>query len=136
MAHFAELDENNKVVQVILVDDFIVDNNEQKGIDFLFEHYGHKNWVQTWKDNGLNNPRKFFAGIGYFYDKNRDAFIGPKPEGFDSWTINDTTCAWDAPIPKPEVEGKVFYWNEADKSWIEETRNVPIYYINENEVDA
>lgn len=133
MAHFAELDENNKVVQVIVVDELTA-SDEQKAIDFLFDHYGHKNWVQTWKGNGLENPRKFFAGIGYTYDKDRDAFIAPKPEGFDSWIFNEVTCAWEAPVPKPDIKEKVFYWSEPEQSWIEETRIVLAYYINEDGV--
>lgn len=132
MAYFAELDENNIVKQVILVDDIIVDNNEQNGIDFLFEHYGHKNWKQTWDKNGLDNPRKFYAGVGYVYNNQKNAFISPKPEGLDSWTLNEITCAWEAPTPKPNVEGKIFYWDESKLSWIEDTRTYPAYYIDEN----
>jgi hypothetical protein len=132
MAYFAELDENNIVKQVIVVDDVIVDNNEQNGIDFLFEHYGHKNWVQAWIEKGLENPRKFYAGIGYTYDSSRDAFIAPKPEGLTSWSLDETTCAWQAPTPKPEIEGKLFYWDEATLSWVEDTKMFPAYYIDEN----
>jgi hypothetical protein len=99
MAHFAELDENNKVLQVIVVhnNELLVDGkeDEQKGIDFCVDLLGGK-WVQT----SFNATfRKNYAGIGYVYDEIRDAFIAPKP--FDSWTLNEETCQWEEPIPEP-----------------------------------
>jgi hypothetical protein len=94
MAHFAELDENNVVINVIVVhNNELLDENgnesEQKGIDFCVAHYGG-NWVQT-SYNG--NFRKNYASIGMFYDPMRDAFIAPKPDEF--WILNEETCQWE-----------------------------------------
>ena len=129
MAIFAELDETNKVVQVIMVDDSVVVNSKQGGIDFLVEHYGHNRWKQTW-DNGAG-PTKNYAGIGYIYDSTRDAFISDK--FFNSFVLNEDTCKWEAPVPKPTDEGKLFYWDESTLSWVEETRMSPIYVIEDGE---
>ena len=130
MAIFDELDETNIVVQVIMVDDSAVVNSEQGGIDFLVELYGHNRWKQTW-DNGLG-PTKNYAGIGYIYDSTRDAFIADKP--FNSFVLNEDTCIWEAPVPKPTDETKLFYWNEDILSWVEETRMSPIYVIENGEI--
>ena len=127
MAIFAELDENNKVIQVIVVSDTVVANGEQDGIDFLVEHYGHNRWKQTW-DNGLGLTKNY-AGIGYTYDPIKDAFISNKP--FDSFILNEDTCMWEAPIAKPSDKTKIFYWDEDTLSWIEENR---FNYKIENEV--
>lgn len=93
MAHFAELDENNLVKQVIVVhNNELLDNgveSEAKGIAFCQSLFGG-NWKQT-SYNG--NIRKNYAGIGYTYDEERDAFIPPKPEG--DWVLNEDTCQWE-----------------------------------------
>jgi hypothetical protein len=123
MAYFAELDENNIVKQVIVVDDNLVDNNEQNGINFLTEHYGHSSWKQTWKENLIDNPRKFYAGSGYTYDSIKNAFIAPRPDGLFSWRLNEITCEWEAPIAKPN-DSKKYYWNEESLCWIEDNRFV------------
>ena len=81
-------------------------------------------WLQTsYNTHGGQHPegrplRKNFAGIGYTYDRTRDAFIPPKP--FASWTLNEDTCLWDAPVSYP-ADGKVYRWDEATTSWVEET---------------
>jgi len=116
MAHFAELDDNNIVKQVIVVaNEELLDNeveSEAKGIAFCQTLLGG-NWKQT-SYNG--NIRKNYAGIGYTYDANRDAFIAPKP--FESWVLNEDTCRWDAPIPYP-TDGKPYHWDEDSLSWVE-----------------
>jgi hypothetical protein len=93
MAHFAQLDENNVVTQVIVVhnNELLVDGLEQesKGVAFCQNLLGGI-WVQT-SYNG--NLRKNFAGIGYTYDAQRDAFIEPKPEG-EGWLLDEATCIW------------------------------------------
>lgn len=94
MAHFAELDENDLVNRVIVVhnNELLNDDGEeveQLGIDFCVANFGG-NWIQT-SYNG--NFRKNFAGIGYNYDKERDAFISPKPLG--NWLLNEDTCRWE-----------------------------------------
>lgn len=58
--------------------------------------------------------RKNYAGIGYTYDREKDAFIAPKP--FPSWVLNDETCLWDAPVPYPEDE-QLYFWNEDEQNW-------------------
>lgn len=81
-------------------------------------------WVQTsYNTHGGVHPngtplRKNYAGIGYTYDKERDAFIPPKP--FASWILNEDTCLWDAPIPYPD-DGKFYRWDEASLNWVEVT---------------
>lgn len=117
MAHFAEIDENNIVKQVIVVNNNELLNNgvesEAKGIEFCQTLLGGR-WIQTSYNGSI---RKNFAAIGYTYDATRDAFIAPKP--FNSWTLDEDTCRWQAPTPKPTVEGKFYYWSEDDLSWRE-----------------
>ena len=110
MSHFAELDENNVVLRVLVGDN----NMPNEGYDWFVENLGGR-WVQT-SYNG--NIRKNFAGIGYTYDEERDAFIPPKP--FESWTLNETTCRWQAPVPYPQ-DGRVYTWDEDSLPWIEVT---------------
>lgn len=117
MAHFAKLDENNVVLEVLAVhnNELLQDGveSEAKGIQFLVDWSGgYTNWKQT-SYNG--NIRKNYAGIGYTYDLTRDAFIPPQP--FPSWTLNETTCLWDAPTPYP-TDGQFYQWDEATTSWV------------------
>jgi hypothetical protein len=108
MAHFAELDENNIVTQVLVTDnDF-----PNEGYDWLVETFGGT-WVQTSYNATI---RKNFAGIGFSYDEARDAFIPPKP--FESWLLNEETCNWEAPKPYPTDE-KPYNWDEESQEWIE-----------------
>ena len=117
MAHFAEIDSNNVVKQIIVVNnEELLDNgieSEVKGIAFCQLLFGGE-WVQT-SYNG--NIRKNYAGVGYTYDFALDAFIAPKP--FNSWVLDEATCQWQAPTPQPIVEGKRYYWSEDDLSWRE-----------------
>lgn len=116
MAHFAELDENNIVKQVIVVhNNELLDNgieSEIKGIQFCQSLFGGR-WVQT-SYNG--NIRKNYAGIGFTYDEIRDAFIEPKP--FESWILNESTCKWESPVPYP-VDEKNYIWDESILNWKE-----------------
>ena len=118
MAHFAKLDENNLVVQVIVVhnNELLIDGveSEVKGIEFCQTLIGG-NWIQT-SYNGT--MRKNYAGIGYTYDATRDAFIPPKP--FASWLLNETFCNWEAPTPMP-TDDKMYRWDEPTLSWVEVT---------------
>jgi len=111
MAHFAKLNSENVVDQVL-----VVHNNdapdEATGIAFLNSLFGDATWVQT-SYNG--NIRKNYAGIGYVYDSQRDAFIPPQP--FPSWTLVEETCQWSAPTPMP-VNG-MLTWDEPTLSWVE-----------------
>lgn len=118
MAHFAEIDENNIVVRVLVVDDL----HEDRGQEFLAEDLGFGGrWIKTSYNtlggqhkNGGTPLRKNYAGIGYTYDEQRDAFIPPKD--FPSWILNEDTCWWECPIPYPQ-DGNTYFWNEENQSW-------------------
>lgn len=119
MAHFAEIDSNNTVLRVIVVhNNDCLDGNgqesEAKGAEFCNSLLGGT-WVQT-SYNG--NIRKNYAGTGYTYDSQRDAFIPPKP--YASWVLEEATCLWNPPVAIPE-DGKRYTWDEATTSWIEVT---------------
>jgi hypothetical protein len=121
MAHFAQLDNDNKVLQVIVVNNTeLVDENgveqEQKGIDFCKSLLGaDTNWVQTSYNKSF---RVNFAGIGSTYNKEKDVFIPVKH--YPSWVLNETTYIWEAPISAPN-DGKAYMWNEVTQSWDEVT---------------
>jgi hypothetical protein len=111
MAHWAEIDNDNLVLRVLVGDNN--DPNGDEGHQWLLDNLGGT-WVKT-SYNG--NIRKNFAGIGFTYDEARDAFIPPKPENFPSWIINETTCLWVPPIPYP-TDGKIYAWNENEVAWV------------------
>jgi hypothetical protein len=116
MASFAKIGLNNKVIEVNSVhNDVLKDSNgveqEAIGIDFLTKLTG---WA-IWKQTSYNaNFRKNFAGIGYTYDEDRDAFIPKKT--YNSWILNENTCQWEAPVAKPN-DGKRYNWNETNLTW-------------------
>ena len=122
MAHFAKLDENNLVLEVIVVADSDAPT-EAKGQTFLQNLY--KNTI-TYKQTSYNTIagehklggtpfRKNYAGVGYTYDASKDAFIPPKP--WNSWTLNEDTCQWEAPVAYPD-DGKGYIWKEDSKTWV------------------
>jgi hypothetical protein len=117
MAHFAKLGVGNIVEQVIVVHNSVItDENgieqEKLGVDFINKLY---NTRDVWKQTSYNNNiRKNYAGIGYHYDQQRDAFIPPKP--YNSWILNEDTCQWQSPIPYPS-DDKSYSWNEQNKTW-------------------
>jgi hypothetical protein len=119
MAHFAKLDDNNVVLAVHVVNNDVITidgvESEQAGIDFLISLYDHTNWKQTSYNGSM---RKNYAGIGMTYDTSRDAFITPQP--FGSWTLNEDTCRWEAPVTYP-TDGKIYGWFEPNQQWIEVT---------------
>lgn len=114
MAHFAELDENNVVLRVIVVHnndclDESGNESEVVGIAFCQSLFGG-----NWKQTSYNaNFRKNYAGVGFTYDSVRDAFI--RPQTFPSWTL-DENCNWQPPLPMPD-DGKMYYWDEPTVSW-------------------
>jgi hypothetical protein len=123
MAHFAQLDENNVVTQVIVVanKDTADANGVEKesiGIAFCERLFGG-----TWKQTSYNgNMRKNYAGIGYTYNADIDAFVPPKP--YNSWVLDEETAQWEAPVAMPEDAGtgeppKSYTWNEETTSWDE-----------------
>ena len=117
MAHFARLDENNIVQQVVVVHNNVA-TTEQAGVDFLNNLYKtNDNWKQTSYNThggehllGGTPFRKNYAGKGMTYDAAKDAFIPIQPHA--SWILNETTCDWEGPIAKPD-DGKRYEWNEA-----------------------
>ena len=112
MAHYAFLDENNIVTEVITG----IDETE------LIEGLDTETWYgnfrgQVCKRTSYNgNIRKNYAGIGFTYDAARDAFIAPKP--FNSWTLDEATCKWQAPTPYPNDDA-LYTWDEDTTSWVE-----------------
>lgn len=118
MAHFAELNENNEVLQVVVVHNAeLTDENgqesEQKGIDFCTNLFGGR-WIQT---SYNATKRKNFAGIGFIYDSVNDWFQAPQP--FNSWTL-DENAQWQPPVVYPTDE-KLYTWDEKTLSWVEVT---------------
>ena len=126
MASFAKIGLNNKVIEVqSVVNEVLHDSNgveqENIGIDFLTKITGWAIWKQTSYNTqagvhklGGTPLRKNFAGIGYTYDEDRDAFIHKKP--YNSWILNEQTCQWEAPVAKPN-DGKLYNWNETNLTW-------------------
>jgi hypothetical protein len=118
MAHFAKINENNVVEEII-----VIDNKDCQNLDFPESEVIGQMFITsigldgTWKQTSYNsNFRKKYAGIGDTFDETRDAFITPKP--FTSWVLNEETSIWEAPTPKPE-DNKTYRWNEETLSWIE-----------------
>jgi hypothetical protein len=108
MAHFAQVNDENIVLQVLVTDN----DYPNEGYDWLVETFGGR-WIQTSYNARI---RKNFAGIGFTYDEGRDAFIPPKP--FDSWELDEETCTWVAPTPYPAGD-KRYTWNEEELEWTE-----------------
>jgi hypothetical protein len=131
MAHFAQIDSNNIVTQVIVVadaDTADAQGNHMESIGLAFcQRLIGGNWKQTSYNThggvhalGGTPFRKNYAGLGYTYDANRDAFIPSKP--YESWVLNESSCLWDSPIPYPTDVGtpeasKRYTWNESTKAW-------------------
>ena len=112
MAHYAKIDENNIVVQVIVADDSVINSFDNPN-EWIQTSYNTHGGVHS---NGGTPLRKNYASIGYTYDTIRDAFIPPQP--YPSWTLNESTCYWNPPTERPD-NGTVYYWDEDSLSWIE-----------------
>jgi hypothetical protein len=113
MAHFAEIDQDNIVLRVIVCDD------SNDGLNFLQQIGGR--WIQTSYNTqggvhllGSTPLRKNYAGVGFTYDESRDAFIAPKP--YPSWILDETSCQWIPPVEMP-TDGLSYSWNEGTLSW-------------------
>jgi hypothetical protein len=118
MAHYAFLDENNIVTEVIVGKDEGTDGVdwEEWYADFkgqTCKRTSYNTIANTHTDNGTPF-RGNYAGIGFTYDTDNDVFYGPKP--YESWIINETTWVWEAPIPYPD-DGNIYNWNEDTQSW-------------------
>lgn len=116
MSHFAEINSNGMVLRVIVAEQAFIDSGAVGD---------SARWIQTSYNTsggvhllGGTPLRMNFAGTGYVYDQDRDAFIPPRP--YHSWILDETTCLWTAPTPMPEPrEGYFYSWNETDQSWEE-----------------
>jgi hypothetical protein len=119
MAHYAQLDENNIVIEIITGNDEISSDElywenwytQETGIVHKKTSFNTKGGVHI---EGKTPFRKNYAGIGYYYDSDRDAFIPPKP--FPSWQLNEETCLWEPPFNPPDNE-KLYRWNEEEYKW-------------------
>jgi hypothetical protein len=122
MAHYAQLDENNVVTQVIVVDN--KDCSDANGVEkeYIGAAFCEKLFGGNWKQTSYNgNIRKNYAGIGFTYNANIDAFVPPKP--YASWVLDNETAQWNAPVAMPEDAGtgeppKRYSWDEATTSWV------------------
>lgn len=115
MAHFAELDENDVVIRVVVVDNR--DTSDSNGVER--EHIGSAHLEKIlgghWRQTSYNATfRKNYAGIGYTYSGSLDAFIPPKP--YPSWILDQQSCLWQAPIQQPQ-DGQQYIWNENNQAW-------------------
>lgn len=114
MSHFAQIDENNIVINVIVAEQDFIDSGAVGD---------PSTWIQTSYNThagehklGGTPLRKNYAGIGYTYDSVRDAFIPPKQ--YNSWVLNEVTCLHEAPVAMP-TDGKIYNWDEDTTSWVE-----------------
>lgn len=125
MAHYAFLDENNVVTEVIVGKDESNFDWETKYGMFrgqACKRTSYNTRGGVYYEPSTNEPsadqskafRKNYAGVGYTYDPQRDAFIAPQP--YESWLLNETSCLWEAPIPYPQ-DGNDYWWNEAEQKW-------------------
>ena len=125
MAHFAKLDIFKKVIKVLVVDDKDTQDKNGNEKESIGAKYLHDGFGGTWVKTSYNTHegahslggtpfRKNYAAIEYTYDETRDAFIPAKK--YASWTLNEDTCLWVAPVAKPD-DGQEYEWNEAEASW-------------------
>lgn len=114
MAHFAQINENNVVQQVIVINNDLLNDNgveqESKGQEFCQKLLGGT-WIQT---SYNKNFRKNFGSVGYTYNSTLDAFLPPQP--YSSWTLNTSTFQWQPPTPMPE-DNRQYVWNETTQAW-------------------
>ena len=129
MAHYALLNYKNIVTKVCTGKN---EDETDTNIELVYQHmFGQLCKRTSYNTRGgvhydpvTNEPsadqskafRKNYAGVGYTYDHSRDAFIPPKPQGFDSWVLNESSCLWEAPVEYPD-DGQIYTWNEETTSW-------------------
>jgi len=117
MAHFAELGENNTVLRVIVVSNNDTMDSDGNEVEAIGAEFCRNLLGGTWKQTSYNgNFRRRYAGIGYTYNSDLDAFISPQP--YPSWTLDNATADWQAPVAMPN-DGKIYNWNEGTQSWDE-----------------
>jgi hypothetical protein len=119
MAHFAQIDENNIVTQVLVIEQEMIDTGLWGDpATWIQTSYNTRGGVHYSSDNlpdGGIALRKNFAGIGYTYDSNRDAFYAPQP--YPSWVLNEDSCVWESPVPYP-TDGRMYLWDENTIDWV------------------
>ena len=129
MAHFAEIDDKNIVIRVLVIDDIDTQDGDGKEDESVGAKYLSDAFGGTWKRTSYNTHknvhsksgtpfRKNYAGVGFTYDAAKDAFIPPKDRHPDDWILDDDTCQWKAPKPYPS-DGKDYLWNGDTKAWVE-----------------
>ena len=127
MAHFAEIDSLQRVIRVLVVDNKNTQDADGNEVESIGAKYLHDGFGGTWVKTSYNTQggvhklggtpfRKNYAGIGYTYDEAKDAFI--PPQTYPSWTLNEDTCHWEAPVAYPD-DDKYYEWNEETTSWDE-----------------
>ena len=130
MAHFAKIDENNVVIQIVVVDNKDTSDANSVEKEYIGAAYLERILGGTWKQTSYNgNFRKNYAGIGYTYREDIDAFVPPKP--FPSWVLNQQAL-WDPPIPYPDnygMPGTNYRWDEATLSWRNDTPETSIQEV-------
>ena len=119
MAHFAEIDENNIVTRVIVAEqDFIDSGAVGDSSNWIQTSYNTRGGIHYAPNSNETDDgialRKNYAGIGFTYDSDRDAFYASQP--YPSWTLNEDSCQWDSPVPYPDND-KDYVWNEDKQSW-------------------
>ena len=129
MAHFAEIDALKRVIRVLVLANKDTQDKHGNEVESVGAKYLHDGFGGTWLQTSYNTKRgvhklegtpfrKNYAGTGYTYDDTRDAFIPPKP--YPSWTLNESTCNWEAPVAKPD-DHPFYDWNESTQNWVERT---------------
>lgn len=117
MAHFAELDNDNVVLRVVVIsNEDTSDGQTGEEVESIGAAFCRRLFGGNWKQTSYNgNFRKRYAGVGYTYDSALDAFISPQP--YPSWVLSPKTVDWEAPVPYP-TDDKSYYWDEATLSWV------------------
>jgi hypothetical protein len=131
MAHFARIDENNLVVDVVAISNDAIEElpfpeSEPVGVAFCRALYGDST---AWKQTSYNGSfRKNFAGAGFSYRQDIDAFVPPRPIRYPSWVVSPTTALWEPPIPRPP--DSVYRWDESTVSWVSVPKPYPSWYFD------
>lgn len=118
MPHFARIDQNNIVTEIIVIDQETLNlghwGDPAEWVQTSYNTHGGVHYGPDGKPDDGVPLRKNYAGIGYTYDRQRDAFYAPQP--FPSWTLNEQTCCWEPPQPIPN-DDKLYWWDEQNQTW-------------------
>ena len=122
MSHFAEINSDNIVQRVIVADQEFVDGQDGEWVQTSYNTRGGKHYDVDGNEDSITPLRKNYAGVGYIYDLDRDAFYSPEP--YPSWTLNEASCQWEAPTPMP-TDDKMYRWDEPTLAWVETDYDAP-----------